>query len=181
MSTVIISHNELALAELKDQLLELNYGPDIPFNVVAEGDELVASWKIADAQWIKIFGTAGLKEQYELRLFFNVADKQVSYSEKSMDLAWNADLETFNFNKTVKYGSRREFACETSWGIREDGSFGKLYSYNFSTNFIKKPVFDIIANAGWDLQLSITDRYGTRVIWGIIILFVLSGLTIYMF
>ena len=181
MSTVIISPNELALAELKDQLLELNYGPDIPFNVIAEGDELVASWKIADAKWIKIFGMSGLKKQYELRLFFNVADKQVSYSEKSMDLTWNADLETFSFNKTVQYGSRREFASESSWGIREDGSLGKLYSYKFSTNSIKKPLFDIITNAGWDLQLSMTDRYGIKFAWGMIILLVLSGLAVYLF
>ncbi|MBB1199824.1 hypothetical protein EGM70_05850 [Enterobacteriaceae bacterium 89] len=180
MST-IISANELALAELKDQLLELNKGSDTPFNVIAEGDELVAAWKIADAKWIKIFGMSGLKKQYELRLFFNVMDRQVSYSEKSMDLIWNADLETFSFNKTVQYGSRREFAYESSWGIRENGSFGKLYSYNFSTNRIKKPVFDIITNAGWDLQLSMPDRCGFKFIWSIIMLLVLSGLAVYFF
>lgn len=50
MSTLIISPNELALAELKKQLLELNYYPDIPFNVITEGEELVASWKVFDAK-----------------------------------------------------------------------------------------------------------------------------------
>ena len=77
MSTLIISPNELALAELKKQLLELNYCSDIPFNIITEGDELVASWKIFDAKWIKKFGMADLKE-YELPLFLNIVDKQLS-------------------------------------------------------------------------------------------------------
>lgn len=98
-----------------------------------------------------------------------------------MELTWNADPETFRFKNIVHYGSRREFACQSSWGIREYGYFGKLYPYKFSTYIIKKTVFDIIINARWNLKLSMPSRYGIKFLWGFIILLMLSGLAIYLF
>lgn len=51
-----------SLLMLKKDLLALNYSIDVPFNVVSEGDELIASWEIVDAKAIEIFGMEGLKK-----------------------------------------------------------------------------------------------------------------------
>ncbi|WP_156149398.1 hypothetical protein [Pantoea sp. SM3] len=50
-----------SLLKLKKELLALNCAINVPFNVISEGDELVASWKVVDAQAIELFDMEGLK------------------------------------------------------------------------------------------------------------------------
>lgn len=147
-----------SLASLKAQLLNLNANNDYPFILREEGNEIVASWNIVDAKWQEILGKAGLKKQYELRLFFDESKKQVRYREKSTDVEWDANLGGFKFSKSVHIGKKLEFSTGSAWGVKDDGSIGKIYGYKFVSTEIIDAIFDIVRNAGWQVQGILADK-----------------------
>ncbi|MTH47659.1 hypothetical protein [Intestinirhabdus alba] len=140
------------LTRLKAQLCDLNASDDCPFILREEGSEVVASWNIADARWRAILGNGGLKKQYELRLFFDESKKQVSYREKTVDLEWNADYSSVSVQKSVHVGKRLEFSAGSVWGVKEDGHFGKIAGYRFSSTEISDRVFNVVREAGWQVR-----------------------------
>ena len=95
----------LSLANLKLKLLSLNNN-EHPFILCEDGDDIVASWNIVDAEWKDYFSQYGLQKQYELRLFFNESKNQISYREKTTDVEWDADLGGFRLSKSVQIGKR---------------------------------------------------------------------------
>lgn len=174
------SEQPVSTSELKRRLLSLNSNADIPFSVIEKKDKLIASWKIADAKWIELFGVGGLKKHYELTLRFDEANKKVSYREKSTDIETEISTERVGFKKQVQWGSRKEFSFGQSWGMKMDGTVGEQYSYKFSTSDIKKPVFGIINKSGWELKKSLVDKYGFRSFWWILIAIVLFWTVFYL-
>jgi len=147
---------------LKNKLLEMNDNNDFPFILREEGNDIVASWNILDAKWSVFFGKGGLKKQLELRLIFDDIKKTVSYKEKSSDIEWDASAGAFTFEKSVHYGKRLEFGAGSSWGRKEDGTLGKVDSYKFNTTQITDPIFEVIKNSGWKINLSILDKKNLR-------------------
>lgn len=77
----------VSLTNLKSRLLSLNANNEYPFILREEGSEIVASWNIVDAKWQEILGKAGLKKQYELRLFFDESKKRFVIARKPP--TWN--------------------------------------------------------------------------------------------
>ncbi|CBG87600.1 membrane protein [Citrobacter rodentium] len=151
-----------SLASLKAQLLNLNANNQYPFILREEGDEIIASWNIVDARWREILGKAGLKKQYELRLFFDESKKQVRYHEKSTDVEWSASPGGLKFSKSARLGKQLEFSTGSAWGAKDDGSVGKIYGYKFVSTEITDPVFEIVRNAGWQVQGILADKKKRR-------------------
>ncbi|MCI1668356.1 hypothetical protein RQL81_16415 [Citrobacter braakii] len=148
----------LSLANLKLNLLSLNNSNEHPFILREDGDDIVASWNIVDAEWIDYFSQYGLQKQYELRLFFDESKKQISYREKTTDVEWDSDLGGFRLRKSVQIGQRLEFSAGGSLGKKEDGSFGKIDGYKFASTEITDPVFDIVRDAGWLVRGVLADK-----------------------
>ncbi|MFU0777845.1 MAG: DUF4178 domain-containing protein [Citrobacter braakii] len=148
----------LSLANLKLNLLGLNNSNEHPFILREDGDDIVASWNIVDAEWIDYFSQYGLQKQYELRLFFDESKKQISYREKTTDVEWDSDLGGFRLRKSVQIGQRLEFSAGGSLGKKEDGSFGKIDGYKFASTEITDPVFDIVRDAGWLVRGVLADK-----------------------
>ncbi|EHG7890319.1 hypothetical protein [Citrobacter sp.] len=148
----------LSLANLKLNLLSLNNSNEHPFILREDGDDIVASWNIVDAEWIDYFSQYGLQKQYELRLFFDESKKQISYREKTTDVEWDADLGGFRLSKSVQIGQRLEFSAGGSLGKKEDGSFGKIDGYKFASTEITDPVFDMVRDAGWQVRGVLADK-----------------------
>lgn len=154
----MIQTGTIPLANLKTRLLNLNANNEYPFILREEGSDIVASWNIVDAKWKEIFGKAGLKKQYELRLFFDESKKQVRYREKSTDVEWDASLGAFKFSKSVHVGKKLEFSAGGALGVKEDGSIDKIYGYKFVSTEIIDPIFDIVRNAGWQVKGILADK-----------------------
>ncbi|HAT6805042.1 TPA: hypothetical protein JAN03_23840 [Citrobacter freundii] len=144
-----------SLSALKEQLLKLNEN-DYPFILEVDGNDIVASWNIIDAKWLKLLNQAGLKKQFELRLIFNDARKTVKYIGKSSEPSING----FKFKKTVRYGRYPNSEVGVSWAAKEDGSIGDTYRYSFNENKITAPVFNVVKNAGWNINSSLLDKKG---------------------
>ena len=154
----------LSLANLKLNLLNLNNSNEHPFILREDGDDIVASWNIEDAEWIDYFSQYGLQKQYELRLFFNESKKQITYREKTTDVEWDADLGGFRLSKSVQIGKRLEFSAGGSWGKKEDGSFGKIDGYKFVSTEITDPIFDIVRDAGWQVRGLLADKKKRKIV-----------------
>ncbi|WP_226794579.1 MULTISPECIES: hypothetical protein [Citrobacter] len=173
----------LSLTNLKLKLLSLNNN-EHPFILCEDGDDIVASWNIVDAEWKDYFSQYGLQKQYELRLFFNESKNQISYREKTTDVEWDADLGGFRLSKSVQIGKRLEFSAGGSWGKKEDGSFGKIDSYKFASTEITDPIFDMARDAGWQVRGLLADKKKRKfVIAGAVIaaLIIFIGLGTFLF
>ena len=174
----------LSLANLKLKLLSLNNNNEHPFILCEDGDDIVASWNIVDAEWKDYFSQYGLQKQYELRLFFNESKNQISYREKTTDVEWDADLGGFRLSKSVQIGKRLQFSAGGAWGKKEDGSFGKIDSYKFASTEITDPIFDMARDAGWQVRGLLADKKKRKfVIAGAVIaaLIIFIGLGTFLF
>ncbi|MBU9818703.1 hypothetical protein J1782_02210 [Rahnella sp. BCC 1045] len=168
--------NTVSIETLIQRLLRMNDANEHPFILQKDGNDIVASWNIVDAKWLEFFGAGGLKKQFELRLIFDDLNKIVKYKEKSSDLEWDASIKAFKFKKSVQYGKRLEFDMGASWGMRQNGTIGKIYGYKFNSTEITDPVFDVIKNCGWNIDLSVLDKKISRkaILWVVIHLIVVA-------
>lgn len=141
-----------SLGELKARLLALNTNPDLPFKIKEDGEKIVASWNIVDAKWIELFGKAGMKEYFELHLAFDETTHSVTYLEKSGSVQWTAGLPQVSFEANKFVGKSVSFQKSSAYGMKEDGSLGQIYNFDFSTAKITGPVFDTITHAGWKVD-----------------------------
>ena len=142
-------------SELKLKLLALN-DDRIPFSIESgHGDDeadLVAEWKIVDAEWYEIFAKASLEKSHTLLLGLSDADKEVRVLEVSRDIEWragvptlSASIETFKGRTVVS----KEYEAVYAWKSINPLDYGKVYEYSFDVSDMKNPIVKIITKNGW--------------------------------
>lgn len=136
---------------LKQSLLSLN-SSEIPFQVNVEGDEIKVKWKIVDAQWIQIFAKAGLSKQYELRFKLSNQPNTLDYEEVITELSWEDGVPKTNVSASFFKGKSFNMSSGKAWGVKPDLTVGKVYDYDFSTEQIKQPIFQVISDQGWKVN-----------------------------
>ncbi|KJV25420.1 hypothetical protein VI01_23700 [Pantoea sp. SM3] len=55
------------------------------------------------------------------------------------------------------------------------------YAYKFRVRGIKKPIFKVVQNSGWNLKLSATDKVEYHIFTILIAVVVICGLVIFLF
>ena len=136
---------------LRDALLSVNHD-SAPFLVrdgAAEGVDLVAEWKIVDAQWYEFFAKAGLERVFKVLMRFDEAKGEVRSVDQEWSVEWRAGIPTIALAASAFRGQTAEKSFGKSYGFREDGSFGAIYDYAFDTSVIKKPLRKAALDAGW--------------------------------
>ena len=136
---------------LRKSLMAVNR-PKAPFRVrdgSAEGVDLVAEWKIVDAQWYEIFAKAGIKRVFKVLMKFDVAKGEVRAVEEEWSVEWRAGTPRLELAASAFRGRKWEKSFETVYAFREDGSFGKIYDYRFDTSEINDPLVEAAHAAGW--------------------------------
>lgn len=136
---------------LRKRLLELN-GEEAPFVVrdgAPEGVDLVADWKLADARWIEAFAKAGARKGFLVLMKFDTRRGEVRAVDRNFSVEWRAGLPTVSFEAEAFRGQTWERSYEAVYGFREDGTFGRIYAYDFDTGKIKPPLIGAAHSAGW--------------------------------
>lgn len=136
---------------LRDALLGLNR-PTSPFLVrdgAPEGVDLVAEWKIVDAQWYEIFAKAGIKRVFQVLMKFDEAKAEVRAVDREWNVEWRAGIPTLSLAASAFRGQKWEKSFETAYAFREDASYGQVYSYRFATSELKDPLIAAAHEAGW--------------------------------
>ena len=138
-------------AKLKAGLMAVNR-KSAPFKVRSGKDEdvdLVAEWKIIDAQWTEVFAQAGIKRVFTVLMKFDDAKGEVRAVDREYEVEWRAGEPVLSLKGSAFRGRKWEKSFETVYAFREDGSLGKIYDYRFDTSEIHKPLIAAAHKAGW--------------------------------
>jgi hypothetical protein len=138
-------------AEVRTDLLAVNR-PAAPFIVrdgAPENVDLVAEWRIVDATWYEIFAKAGLKKVFKVLIKLDEQASEVRAVDQEWSVEWRAGVPTLSLTAKAFRGQTREFSFGTAFAFTQQGRFGQVYRYKFSTAEIKTPLQDVVTKAGW--------------------------------
>jgi hypothetical protein len=141
----------LPVEELRARLLGLNR-PSAPYQIKdgsAEGVDLIAEWKIVDAQWYEIFAKASLSKVFRIYMKFDPAKNEVRAQDHEYTVAWKAGVPSLSLAASSFQGQTSSVQFGTAYAFTETLAPGQVYNYRFSTNEIKKPLQETAAACGW--------------------------------
>lgn len=138
-------------AALRKRLLGLNRDT-APWTVrdgAPERVDLVAEWRIVDAEWYEIFAKAGTRRVFKVLMRFDEAQGVVRSADQEWSVEWRAGTPDLSLGGSAFRGQQWEMSFENVYAFREDGSWGEVYSYKFNTGELKGPLRKAVAEAGW--------------------------------
>lgn len=144
----------LPAAQVRERLMGLN-DDRVPFTVEpdAEGDaDLVAEWKIVDAQWYEIFAKAGLDKAHRILLVLDEAQHEVRVLEQSWDVEWRTGVPSLSLS-AEKFTGRtlgsKEFGKAVGFTGVNPLEVGTIYEYRFDVGEMKDPIAGAVTTSGW--------------------------------
>ncbi len=141
----------LSSQEVLDKLASLNR-PTAPYRIVdgsSEGVDLIAEWKIVDAQWHEIFAKAGLSKVFKIYLNLDPAKNEVRAMDREYSVAWKAGFPTLSLAASAFKGQTQSIEFGKAYAFTEKLSPEEVVNYRFDTREIKKPIQDAVLSCGW--------------------------------
>jgi hypothetical protein len=138
-------------AEVRADLLAVNR-PTAPFIVrdgAPENVDIVAEWRIVDAKWYEIFAKAGLKKVFKVLIKLDEPAREVRAVDQEWSVEWRAGIPSLSLTAQAFRGQTKQFSFGTAFAFTEQGGYGQVYRYKFSTAEIKTPLQDAVTKAGW--------------------------------
>ncbi len=137
--------------EVRERILALNR-PTAPFQIVDgsdEGVDLIAEWKIVDAQWYEIFAKAGLEKVFRIYMKLDHSEKQVRTKDHEYTVSWEAGVPHLSLSASKFMGQKQSVQFGTAYAFTEELRPGQVYNYRFSTGEMKKPIQEAVTGCGW--------------------------------
>lgn len=137
--------------EVRERILAVNR-PTAPFQVIDgrdEGVDLIAEWKIVDAQWYEIFAKAGLEKVFRIHLKFDPEAHEVRAKDHEYSLSWSAGVPTLEVAMSRFSGQKQSVQFGTAYAFTEEFRPGQVYRYRFSTGEMKRPIQEAVTDCGW--------------------------------
>lgn len=137
--------------EVRERLLALNR-PTAPYQIIdgaGEDVDLIAEWKIVDAQWYEIFAKAGLEKTFRIFLKFDEAEKELRAKDEEYTLSWRAGVPTLSLSVSKFSGQKQSVQFGTGYAFTEELRPGQVYNYRFNTGELKGPIQDAVTECGW--------------------------------
>ncbi len=141
-------------SQVRDALLGLNR-PSAPYQIVdgaGEGVDLIAEWKIVDAQWYEIFAKAGLSKVFRIYLKMDEANHTVRTSDREYSVSWSAGVPNLSLSATAFKGQKQSIEFGAAYAFTEELRPGQVYKYRFDTREIKGPLQEAVTRCGWTYQ-----------------------------
>lgn len=137
--------------EVRAALLAVNRStaPFVVRDGAPEGVDLVAEWRIVDAQWSTIFARAGLKKVAKILMRLDAAKNEVRAVDQDYSVEWSASVPRLTLAAEAFRGQKTEISFGTAYAFTESGEFGQVYNYRFSTTEMKQPLQEAATGAGW--------------------------------
>jgi hypothetical protein len=126
--------------------------PTAPYQIIdgkAKGVDLIAEWKIVDAQWYEVFAKANLTKVFRIYMKFDPGKREVRAMDEELNVSWRAGVPSFSAEASFFRGQKTSISFGTGYAFTENLSPGQVYKYKFNTNELKKPIQDAIAASGW--------------------------------
>lgn len=112
-----------------------------------DGCDLVAEWRIVDAEWYGIFLEYGLSKMFRIKLKFDEAAHEVRNIDEHATITWSDGVPSVS--KSWSRGQINETEMGRGVGWTEQGEFGEVYNYTFRSGEIKDPLRDAVTEHGW--------------------------------
>jgi hypothetical protein len=109
--------------------------------------DLVAEWRIVDAQWHGIFSASGVKSVFRIKLKFDEAARQVRNLDEQATVSWHGGIPSVSVSWSR--GQINEIQSGQGYGFTEEGQFGQVYNYKFRSSEIRDPLRDAVNDHGW--------------------------------
>lgn len=141
----------LSAEHLHERLMELNR-PTAPFRVVdgtADHVDLVAEWKIVDAEWREIFAAAGLSKAFRILLALDERKHEVRAVDREYAVAWRAGVPELSVAASGFRGSKQTLEFGRASAFTEELAPGVVYDYRFDSRELKRPIQEAVVAAGW--------------------------------
>ena len=139
----------VSVSDLRSELLGLSR-ETAPWQVrdgAEDGCDLVAEWRIVDAQWQGIFFTYGLNKVFRIKMKLDEGAHEVRNIDEQATVTWHDGLPSVS--KAWSRGQMNETEYGRAVGFTETGEFGQVYDYKFRSSEIKDPLRDAVTEHGW--------------------------------
>jgi len=144
----------LPTEELLTRLLALNR-PTAPYHIIdgkSENVDLIAEWKIVDAQWYEIFAKANLTKVFRIYMKFDNEKHELRAQDHEYTVAWRAGVPSLSLAVSSFKGQMTSVEFGSAYGFTETLAPGQVYKYKFNTNELKKPIQETAAACGWTFK-----------------------------
>ena len=148
----------LSSQEVKQKLLAVNR-PTAPFRVTdgaADGVDVVAEWKVVDAQWYEIFAKAGLKKTFRILMKLDPEKHEVRAQDRELEVSWTAGVPKLSIAASGFKGQKQEISFGTAYAFTEELKPGQVYNYRFNTKELKEPLQEAVTSSGWTYRGVVT-------------------------
>jgi hypothetical protein len=138
-------------AEVRERILAINR-PTAPFRIVdgsEEGVDLIAEWKIVDAQWYEIFAKAGLEKTFRIFMKLDDASHEMRTKDHEYTLSWSTGVPTLAVSMEKFSGQKKSIQFGAAYAFTEELRPGEVYRYRFSTGEMKDPIQEAVTACGW--------------------------------
>lgn len=123
-----------------------------PFQVrpgAADEGDLVAEWKIVDANWYEIFAKAHLEKAFKVLMKLDEAGHEVRSVDQEWSVEWRAGIPKLSLAVSAFRGQKASVEFGQAYGFTENLGVGQIYNYRFSTKELKDPLRNAVAANGW--------------------------------
>jgi len=144
----------LSAEEVRQRLLSLNR-ETAPYQIVdgsARNVDLIAEWKIVDAQWYEVFAKANLSKVFRIYMKLDPEKKEVRAVDEEHTVEWRAGVPSLSVAVSKFRGQQTSVEFGTGYAFTEELAPGQIYKYRFNTKEIKKPIQDAVAACGWSYK-----------------------------
>ncbi len=144
----------LSVEEFRTRLMTLNR-PTAPYQITdgkAESVDLIAEWKIVDAQWYEVFAKANLAKVFRIYMKFDAEKHELRAQDHEYSISWRAGVPSLSLAVSSFKGQQVSVQFGSAFAFTETLSPGQVYKYKFNTNELKKPIQDTSAACGWSYK-----------------------------
>ena len=124
----------------------------LPYEIKpSEKTDLELIWKIADARWLAVFAKEGIKKTYRAYIYLDESKHTVRFWQAIDNVEWVAGAPKVHFQKEFFRGKiiyQKSYGVQ--YGVKEDGTVGKVYEYKFDINDIVGPIQKQALDGGWE-------------------------------
>lgn len=141
----------LSAEQVRQKLLAANR-PTAPYRIVdgkADGVDVVAEWKVVDAQWYEIFAKAGHKKTFRILMKLDAGKHEVRAQDREFEVSWTAGVPKVSLAVSGFRGQKQEIEFGQGYAFTEELQPGQVYNYRFSTKELKQPLQDAVTSSGW--------------------------------
>ena len=140
--------------EVRTRLLALNR-PTAPYQIVdgqAEGVDLIAEWKIIDANWYEIFAKASLSRIFRIYLKLDPEKHEIRAQDHEYTVEWRTGIPSLSLAVGGFKGQTISVGFGTAYAFTETLAPDQVYKYRFNTGELKKPIQEAVEACGWEYK-----------------------------